>query len=51
MKDNFFEGVPSPAGGVLVLLPLIFSISEFQILNLNYQIIVPIMFIIVSPSN
>ena len=47
-KDNFFEGVPSPAGGVLVLLPLIFSISEFQILNLNYQIIVPIMFIIVS---
>ena len=47
-KDNFFEGVPSPAGGVLVLMPLILSISEFQILNLNYQIIVPIMFIVVS---
>ena len=47
-KDNFFEGIPSPAGGVLVLMPLILSISEFQFLNLNYQIIVPIMFIIVS---
>ena len=22
-KDNFFEGIPSPAGGVLVLMPLI----------------------------
>ena len=47
-KDNFFEGIPSPAGGVLVLMPLILSISEFEFLNLNYQIIVPIMFIIVS---
>ena len=26
-KDNFFEGVPSPAGGILVLMPLIFSLS------------------------
>ena len=47
-KDNFFEGIPSPAGGVLVLMPLILSISEFKFLNLNYQIIVHIMFIIVS---
>ena len=23
-RDNFFEGVPSPAGGILVLTPLIF---------------------------
>ena len=23
-KDNFFEGIPSPAGGVLVLMPLIY---------------------------
>ena len=48
MEGSFFEGIPSPAGGVLVLMPLILSISEFQFLNLNYQIIVPIMFIIVS---
>ena len=47
-KDNFFEGVPSPAGGMLVLMPLILSISEFKFLNLNYQIIVPVMFIAVS---
>jgi CDP-diacylglycerol--serine O-phosphatidyltransferase len=47
-KDNFFEGIPSPAGGVLVLMPLILSISEFQFLNLNYQIVVPVMFIIIS---
>ena len=47
-KDNFFEGVPSPAGGILVLIPLILSISEFQFINLNYQIIVPVMFIAVS---
>ena len=47
-KDNFFEGIPSPAGGVLVLMPLILSISEFKFLNLNYQIIVPIMFITIS---
>ena len=23
-RDNFFEGVPSPAGGILVLMPLIY---------------------------
>ena len=47
-KDNFFEGIPSPAGGVLVLLPLIYSLSEIQIFELNYQIVVPSLFIIVS---
>ena len=47
-KDNFFEGIPSPAGGVLVLLPLIYSLSEIQIFDLNYQIVVPSLFIIVS---
>ena len=47
-RDNFFEGIPSPAGGVLVLMPLIYSYSEFQIFNLNYKIFVPILFIIIS---
>tara|TARA_Y100000816_G_scaffold285006_1_gene264091 strand:+ start:70 stop:867 length:798 start_codon:yes stop_codon:yes gene_type:complete len=47
-KDNFFEGIPSPAGGILVLMPLILSISEFKFFNLNYQIVVPIMFALVS---
>ena len=47
-RDNFFEGIPSPAGGVLVLMPLIYSFSEIQFIKLNYQIIVPILFILIS---
>ena len=47
-RDNFFEGVPSPAGGVLVLMPLIYSLSDIQILNINYDFFVPILFIGVS---
>ena len=47
-KDNFFEGIPSPAGGVLVLMPLIYSLSEIQFFNPNYQILVPILFIVIS---
>jgi len=47
-KDNNFEGVPSPAGGILVLMPLIFSLSELDIFNVNYNLIVPIFFITTS---
>jgi len=47
-RDNFFEGIPSPAGGVLVLIPLVFSFSEFNIFNINYDIIVPLVFITTS---
>ncbi len=47
-KDNFFEGVPSPAGGILVLTPLIISLSGFDYVQLNYEIIVPIFFIVTS---
>ena len=47
-RDNFFEGVPSPAGGILVLTPLIFSMTSFDLLQINYDIIVPIFFIITS---
>ncbi len=47
-RDNFFEGIPSPAGGVLVLMPLIYSFSEVQFFQVNYQIIVPVLFIIIS---
>ena len=47
-KDNFFEGVPSPAGGILVLMPLIISLSGFELININYNVIVPIFFIITS---
>ena len=44
-RDNFFQGVPSPAGGILVLTPLIISLSGFDYIELNYNIIVPIFFI------
>jgi CDP-diacylglycerol--serine O-phosphatidyltransferase len=44
-RDNFFEGVPSPAGGILVLSPLIISLSGFDLYQLNYDIIVPVFFI------
>ena len=32
-KNNFFEGIPSPAGGLLILMPLIYELS-----NLNFYI-------------
>ena len=34
-KSNYFEGVPSPAGGILILTPLIFELAD---LNLNFDI-------------
>ena len=47
-KDNFFEGVPSPAGGILVLTPLIVSLTGFDYFDLNYNLIVPIFFVVIS---
>ena len=47
-RDNFFEGVPSPAGGILVLTPLIISLSGFNFVQLNYDLMVPIFFIATS---
>ncbi len=49
-KDNFFEGVPSPAGGIIVLMPLILSFSGFGeiFFKINYDVMVPVFFIIVS---
>jgi CDP-diacylglycerol--serine O-phosphatidyltransferase len=47
-RDNFFEGVPSPAGGILVLTPLIVSVTSFDYINLNYDVVVPVFFILTS---
>ena len=30
-KNNFFEGIPSPAGGLLILMPLIYELSDINI--------------------
>jgi len=48
LEDNFFEGVPSPAGGILVLTPLIISLSGFDYFQLNFDVIVPAFFIVTS---
>ncbi len=44
---NFFEGVPSPAGAGLVLLPLIYELSNF---NINFEIkkLTPYLVVIVA---
>ena len=34
-KNNFFEGIPSPAGGLLILMPLIYELTN---LNLGLEI-------------
>ena len=47
-RDNYFEGVPSPAGGILVLTPLIISLTDFNFIQLNYNLITPILFIVTS---
>ena len=49
-KDDFFEGMPAPAGGIIVLMPLIISFSGISeiFFKINYDLIVPIFFIIVS---
>ena len=47
-RDNFFEGVPSPAGGILVLTPLVISMTDFNYIKLDNNIIVPIFFITTS---
>ena len=49
-KVNFFEGMPSPAGSIVVLLPLILSFSGLGDLffKINYDLIVPIFFVVVS---
>ena len=47
-KDNFFQGVPSPAGGILVLTPLILDVSGLNFLNIKFEVLAPYIFIFVS---
>ena len=46
-KNNFFQGVPSPAGGCLILFPLMFELSNFSNL-INLKAITPYFMVIVS---
>ena len=36
-KNNFFEGVPSPAGGLIILTPLIYELTNYN-LNLDVKL-------------
>ena len=46
-KNNFFEGIPSPAGGLLILMPLIYELSD---LNFNFDVkyFTPILTIVIA---
>ena len=46
-KRNYFEGIPSPAGAVLILLPLVYELSEFQ-LNIDVKKFTPYLVIAVA---
>jgi len=39
-KNNFFEGLPSPAGGLLILMPLIYELSDLSF-SINFRIVAP----------
>ena len=46
-KNNFFEGVPSPAGGLLILMPLIYELTNLNI-NFNLKEFTPYFTILVA---
>ena len=39
-KSNFFEGIPSPAGGLLILMPLIYELTNLN-LGIEFKNITP----------
>tara|TARA_B100000674_G_scaffold229334_1_gene188561 strand:+ start:122 stop:913 length:792 start_codon:yes stop_codon:yes gene_type:complete len=46
-KNNFFEGVPSPAGGLLILMPLIYELTNLDI-NFNIKSFTPYLTILIA---
>ena len=46
-KHNFFEGIPSPAGGLLILMPLIYELTNLNF-GLNIKNITPYFTVIVA---
>ena len=46
-KNNFFEGVPSPAGGLLILTPLIFELSDLS-LNIDVRSLTPFITVLIA---
>jgi CDP-diacylglycerol--serine O-phosphatidyltransferase len=46
-KNNFFEGVPSPAGGLLILMPLIYELTNLNF-GLNIKSTTPYLTVIIA---
>ncbi len=46
-RSNYFEGIPSPAGGILILMPLIFELSNIN-LDLNIKNFTPYFTILIA---
>jgi CDP-diacylglycerol--serine O-phosphatidyltransferase len=46
-KNNFFEGVPSPAGGLLILMPLIYELTDLS-LGYNFKNFTPYLTLLVA---
>ena len=46
-KNNYFEGIPSPAGGLLILMPLFLELSDIRI-NFNIKSIVPYFTVLIA---
>ena len=46
-KNNFFEGIPSPAGGLLILMPLIYELTDLNI-GFNVKSLTPYLTIVIA---
>ena len=46
-KNNFFEGIPSPAGGLLILMPLIYELTSLDI-GIDLNKITPYMTVLIA---
>ena len=46
-KNNFFEGIPSPVGGLLILTPLIYELTGLEF-NLNIKNLTPFLTILIA---
>ena len=46
-KNNFFEGIPSPAGGLIILMPLIYELADIN-LDLNIRSLTPFLTIFIA---
>ena len=46
-KQNFFEGIPSPVGGLIILTPLIYDLADLK-LNLDIKIFTPYLTVLVA---